>query len=73
MLFFENYKNGLYGKFYGCVDPMSIMVSLREFTRWRSVRLDEIERGRVVEKAHRERMAWIASHKVLTNNEKSEI
>lgn len=33
MLFFYKFKAGCYGKFYGAVDPMTIMCTLREFVR----------------------------------------
>lgn len=36
MLFFHKFKRGEYGKFYGSVDPITIMSGLREFTAERN-------------------------------------
>lgn len=36
MLFCYKFKNGEYGQFYGSVSPMTIMTSLRQFTRERN-------------------------------------
>lgn len=35
MLFFSRFKQGLYGHFYGSVDPLVIMTSLQDFLRER--------------------------------------
>ena len=35
MLFFRKFKKGAYGEFYGAVDPITIMRSLRSFQRER--------------------------------------
>lgn len=40
MLFFYRFKLGEYGKFYGSVDPMVILSSLRQFVTWRNVQID---------------------------------
>lgn len=39
MLFFQNFKAGEYGHFYGAVDPIVIMEALAEFNRERNRRL----------------------------------
>lgn len=39
MLFFNRFKQGKYGRFYGVVDPLVIMTALQEFLRERG---DEI-------------------------------
>ena len=46
MVFFFQLAGGKYGKFYGAVDPMQIMVNLNEFMKYRSVMLDKIESDR---------------------------
>ena len=46
MVFFANIASGKYGKFYGAVDPMRIMVDLNEFMKYRSIMLDKIESDR---------------------------
>lgn len=46
MVFFFQLAGGKYGKFYGVVDPMQIMVDLNEFMKYRSVMLDKIESER---------------------------
>ena len=46
MVFFFQLAGGKYGKFFGAVDPMQIMVDLNEFMKYRSVMLDKIESDR---------------------------
>ena len=46
MVFFFQLAGGKYGKFYGAVDPMQIMVNLNEFLKYRSIMLDKIESDR---------------------------
>mgnify|MGYP000954032770 FL=1 len=46
MVFFFQLAGGKYGKFYGAVDPMQIMVDLNEFMKYRSIMLDKIESER---------------------------
>lgn len=41
MLFFHRFKSGRYGRFYGSVDPLVIMTSLREFLKERGTAYDE--------------------------------
>ena len=45
MLFFQQFKAGKYGRFYGSVDPMVITTALQEFLRFRAERLAVIERS----------------------------
>lgn len=71
MYFFQLFKSGTFGKFYGVVDGLAIMESLRKFL---SIRLDEItkaERERLdAEKA--ERMATWAKE-AITREEYEEL
>ena len=53
MVFFFQLAGGKYGKFYGAVDPMQIMVDLNEFMKYRSVMLDKIESERRSEERNR--------------------
>lgn len=46
MLFFQQFKAGRYGRFYGTVDPMVITEALQQFLEFRSERLALIERSR---------------------------
>lgn len=46
MLFFQQFKAGRYGRFYGSVDPMVITGALQQFLEFRSERLALIERAR---------------------------
>lgn len=43
MLFFYKFKNGVYGHFYGNVDPQLLCEKLREFIYERNTILDKIE------------------------------
>jgi hypothetical protein len=43
MLFFYRFKAGMYGKFYGAVDPMVITSSLIQFVEYRSKFFDKID------------------------------
>ena len=54
MLFFHRFKAGRFGRFYGSVDPLVIVTSLREFLR---ERIYAIER-RKQEEHEREREEW---------------
>lgn len=53
MLFFQMFKSGRFGRFYGTVDGLIITEALQEFTKWRLQRITEIER----EKERTDRMA----------------
>lgn len=44
MLFFANFKGGVYGHFYGNIDPMVITSKLSDFLKERSARLEVYER-----------------------------
>ncbi|NDV47501.1 hypothetical protein D0T49_10630 [Paludibacter sp. 221] len=46
MVFFQQFKAGQYGKFYGAVDGLAITSALKEFMKYRSVKLFEIESAR---------------------------
>jgi hypothetical protein len=53
MLFFWRLKSGRYGKFYGAVDPMAVMIALRTgFMPERARAIDEAEKEK--ERAWRE-------------------
>ena len=53
MLFFNRFKSGKYGRFYGSVDPLVLTTSLRDFLKERSNAYDEREKAEK-EKADRE-------------------
>jgi len=57
MLFFQWFKSGRYGRFYGAIDPMLITEALRKFKPERDLMLDEKRR----EDARRERDAMYDS------------
>ena len=65
MVFFFQLAGGKYGKFYGAVDPMQIMVDLNEFLKYRSVMLDKIES----ERRSAERNAMLSNPKCITRAE----
>ena len=46
MLFFQRFKAGHYGHFYGTVDPLVITEALQVFLEYRADRLARIERDR---------------------------
>lgn len=46
MLFMYRFKLGDYGKFYGSVDPMVILSSLRQFVYWRNAQIDKYDAER---------------------------
>lgn len=46
MLFFKQFKLGKFGKFYGAVDPMVIMIALKDFCDERASLLEHWEKGR---------------------------
>ena len=50
MLFMRQFKAGRYGRFYGSVDPLIIMQSLREFVKERAVVIDTAEQEKVAQK-----------------------
>ena len=59
MLFCRRFKRGLYCKFYGSVDPISIMQGLNEFCRERE------EARRQQERQQHERTRWLQRHSPL--------
>ena len=65
MVFFFQLAGGKYGKFYGAVDPMQIMVDLNEFMKYRSVMLDKIES----ERRNEERNKMLSNPKCITRAE----
>ena len=65
MVFFFQLAGGKYGKFYGAVDPMQIMVDLNEFMKYRSVMLDKIES----ERRSAERNKMLSNPKCITRAE----
>lgn len=54
MLFFQNFKRGEYGKFYGAVDPMVIMQALKDFHTERWYAYEQRERKQDEERKARE-------------------
>lgn len=54
MLFFHRFKTGRYGRFYGNVDPLVIVTSLREFMKERAIAIDRHE----AELRERQRKEW---------------
>lgn len=76
MLFFQQFKAGKYGRFYGAVDPLIITEALQAFLDFRADRLAVIERERrrleeqkrEVERAEQERRG-----ELLTADEWKEI
>ena len=65
MVFFFQLAGGKYGKFYGAVDPMQIMVDLNEFMKYRSVMLNKIESERRSE----ERNKMLSNPKCITREQ----
>lgn len=54
MLFIYRFKLGDYGKFFGSVDPMVILSSLRQFVYWRNTQIDHFD----AERKLRQREEW---------------
>ena len=65
MVFFFQLAGGKYGKFYGAVDPMQIMVDLNEFMKYRSIMLDKIES----ERRSAERNKMLSNPKCITREQ----
>ncbi len=58
LLFFHRFKSGHYGKFYGSVDPMTVMMAIGEFMKEREkIKQKEEEKMRAAEE-ERIREAW---------------
>lgn len=61
MLFFHRFKSGLYGRFYGSIDPLIITTSLRTFLKERMYAYDkreQEERDREREEAKKNAITW---------------
>ena len=61
MLFFHRFKTGRYGRFYGCVDPLVITTSLREFVKERNaeyIKVEQEERMRLSEMSAKNAITW---------------
>lgn len=54
MLFFQMFKSGEFGHFYGCVDSMKIGESIQAFLTYRANKLDQIMKA----EAQRKMEAW---------------
>lgn len=50
MLFFQHFKCGKYGRFYGQFDPMVVTEALHDFLEYRTEQLSAIERRRAQER-----------------------
>lgn len=55
MLFFFKFKVGMYGSFYGAIDPLVITVALQKFNNWRCGMLKQIEQAEVLIKDSKEK------------------
>lgn len=56
MLFFYRFKSGRYGRFYGAVDPLEIMIALREhFIPERNQKISELENRAEAKRAEEHR------------------
>lgn len=60
MLFFRKFKSGAYGHFYGGVDPIFIMESLKSFAEDKGKAIYERDRAVVAEKIREERKDCIS-------------
>lgn len=58
MVFFQRFKQGLYGTFYGVFDPMVITRSLREFRADREKLLGKYADVKEAEERKREKQRW---------------
>ena len=68
MVFFQRFKQGLYGTFYGVFDPMVITRSLREFRADREKLLRFYEDKKRQEEKERERERHPIRFKKLSTN-----
>ena len=76
MLFFQQFKGGMYGRFYGQFDPMVVTEGLHDFLEYRNTRLAAIERRKVSERRkelERKRQRQEAAGELLTAEEWKEI
>ena len=67
LLFFYKLKTGVYGQFYGVVDPMMITSALIEFSDWRRQKIELYERELRRIQAEKEREEW--SRNAVTREE----
>ena len=63
MIFFHRFKSGLYGKFYGAIDPLTITCSLRDFLSDRNYLIglyeqEERERREAEERKQNSPISW---------------
>lgn len=61
MLFFHRFKSGMYGRFYGSVDPLIIIEALRKFVSERNTEIDKREseeRMRRIEESRKGTMTY---------------
>lgn len=70
LLFFARFKSGRYGRFYGRLDPLSIMQALASFVCERAEAIDQAIRAQArAEAAHAQaRAVTYAEYKKLTTN-----
>ena len=67
MLFCWKFKNGEYGQFYGSVSPMTILCSLRSFTKDRSIAIESHESRLRGEEREREKQKFLIIKRRYTN------
>lgn len=53
MLFFQQFKAGKYGRFYGSIDPMVITTAIQSFLQYRAEQISIIDKDRQREEAKR--------------------
>lgn len=68
MLFCFNFKLGKYAEFYGTVDPLAIMKSLREFMRERNVAIYNYEQKVAALKAEQDKLTAITYNEYCEKN-----
>lgn len=76
MVFFQQFKAGLYGKFFGVVDGLVITEALQGFMKFRAEKLRSIETARLKEAEQlraQERERQLAAGELLTREEWNEI
>lgn len=76
MVFFQQFKAGMYGKFYGVVDGLVITEALQGFMKFRADKLRSIETARQKEAERirtQERERQLASGELLTLQEWNEL
>lgn len=69
MLFFQRFKAGRYGRFYGSVDPLVITTSLREFIKERGIEIDRHEQAERERKEREHRKHAISYEEHLRRKE----